>query len=138
MDQIRILLAHRDQVLAKNLYNAIERSPHSVWAGFAISHAEVVQACLADPPPDLILLDTSLEDIPAISVMRAVQSLEKPPKIVGFARSYEAATVRALLRAGASGYLLCSEPLVEILAVLPLVFANKIVLSSSIIATLPD
>jgi DNA-binding NarL/FixJ family response regulator len=135
MERVRILLAHRDEDLARSLLIEVNKNNQLEWAGWATTKAETLAVCLANPP-QILLLGTILHDASALETIRGLGRVHSPVKIVGLSNSVDPKLIRAMLRAGVSGYVLANEPLAQLLALIPAVLLGKTILSGDIIPLL--
>jgi DNA-binding NarL/FixJ family response regulator len=111
-------------------------SHHQIeWVGSAASKAEILAACAAHAP-QIILLDTSLPDASALEIITALGNAHDRVRVVGFSDSQDAELIKSMLRGGANGYMLTSEPLAQLVSCLPAVLLGKTILSGEVIPLL--
>lgn len=94
---MRILLVEDDETIAAALCTGLTRY------GYSVSWVDTGQAALAEPEPDLVLLDLGLPDMDGLDVCRALRRRTDVPIIVITARADETDTV-AGLEVGADDY----------------------------------
>jgi DNA-binding NarL/FixJ family response regulator len=111
--KIRILLATSEARLEKEVRAALE--PHTEFSllNQAIDGAHVLHL-IHEVEPHLILLDTQLPDISPVSLIRTVAASHPAVRLLGFSMSEEVESIREMLRAGAVGYILASDPIHEL------------------------
>ncbi len=107
---VRVLVVEDDQGIARSLVRGLER------AGYAARCVETGRAALlAEPVPDVVLLDLGLPDIDGVEVCRLLRRRSDLALIVVTARGEEGDRVTALDQ-GADDYLVKPFGLAELLA----------------------
>jgi DNA-binding NarL/FixJ family response regulator len=108
MSPVRVLLVDDHPVVRDGIRGLIEKAVDIVLIGEAAKGAEALQMIETDPP-DVLLLDLELPDIPGVQVAHRVQELYPAVKILVLSAHDDPVYVRELLELGAAGYLMKEE-----------------------------
>jgi DNA-binding NarL/FixJ family response regulator len=84
----------------------------------------------------IILIDIEIPDVDPIATILTIRRQYPSIKILGFSPNQNVAQIRALLRAGAAGYLLTSESLDSMVEVLHAAISGRSVFSPGIVTLL--
>ena len=117
------------------VYTLLSVTPEWQIHGEAASGAEAI-ARAQELQPDLVLLDIDLPDINGLEVARQLKVVVPDAKIVFLTTESSTHLVNAALSTAASGYLLKSQIVDELLPALQSVFSGNRFVSKGI--TLPD
>jgi len=99
----RILLVDDHPIVRTGLAQLIGEEPDLEVCGEAASVDEALQACEAKPP-DLVIVDISLEDSNGIELMEKLKSHSRTTKTLALSMHDEGLYAERVLRAGARGY----------------------------------
>lgn len=112
---VRILLADDHEVIRQGLRQLIDR--HDGWqvCGEATTGEEATEQAMR-LEPDIVILDVSMPGIATVEVISAIRAALPGTEILLFTMHEGEEMIRALLSAGARGYLLKSDPTSQILA----------------------
>lgn len=86
--------------------------------------------------PDVLILDVNMPGLPAVDLLRQVQSLPSPPRVLVLTAHSDMEYVLALLKAGAKGYLLKDEDPAAITTAVRTVAEGKTWISPAIMESL--
>lgn len=106
-------------------------TPEWQISGEAVTGAEAL-AKAQELQPDLVLLDIDLPDINGIEIARRLKTIAPNAKVIFLTAECSAEVVMAALDVGASGYLLKTHVVNELLPALRSVFAGKNFISQGI------
>ena len=135
MERIRILLAHRDEDLARKLQIEVNQNHQMEWGGWVTSQAEALAVCAVNPP-QVLLLGLRLQDASGLETLHSLGTMQSSAKIIAFSDSLDPELIKSMLRAGARGYILANESLPQLLALIPAVLRGHTILSMDIIPLL--
>jgi DNA-binding NarL/FixJ family response regulator len=124
----QILIVDDHPVLRHGLAELIERAPDLQVCGEAGGVSDALQLCHTEKP-DLVLIDMSLEDGHGLDLIRDLQTLEHPPRMLVISMHEEATYVERALRAGAHGFLPKSEAVDEIVYAIRQVLRGEVYLN---------
>jgi DNA-binding NarL/FixJ family response regulator len=131
---IRILLVDDHQSVRDGLGFVIRTQADMEVVGEA-ANGEAARAKVAEVEPDLIMMDVHLPDTTGIEVTRQVLERFAKVRIIILSADPDEELVNQALRAGASGYLLKTNPTAEVLQAIRFVMAGKTFLSPEVAST---
>ena len=137
MAHLRVLLAEDHALVREGTREMLERDPQIsvvAEAGDGLTAATLA----ADLKPDVVLLDLGLPVLNGIETTRRLRALPDPPRVVILSAYDDEDYVFAAIDAGASGYLLKTSHVAEVLAGLHAVAAGEIVLHPTVARKLLD
>jgi two-component system, NarL family, response regulator NreC len=102
---IRVLLADDHNVLREGLRSLLEREPDIQVVGEAADGRSAVRL-FEELAPDVVVMDIGMPELNGIEATRHITSDLFGAKVICLSVHEDAATVHAMLQAGASGYLL--------------------------------
>ena len=102
---IRIILAEDHEVVRDGFIMLLETEPDFSVVGFAADGMAAVEMA-RELVPDVVLMDLSLPIMNGIDATRRIREEVFSAKVIGLSMHTENTLVSALLRAGASGYVL--------------------------------
>jgi two-component system, NarL family, response regulator NreC len=128
----RILLADDHQMILGGLRSLLRDLPGmEVIAEATDGHTAVRLA--AELSPDVVIMDINMPDLNGIEATRQMRGNNGGgPKVIALSAHSDERYARAMLRAGASGYVLKHAAFEELATALKLVVANQTYLSPSI------
>lgn len=103
VDAIRVVVADDDDDMRSALLDVLSADPRFDVVGSAATGVELM-ALAGDSRPSVVLLDVRMPG-GGVEAAAALTSAPNPPVVVAVSANTEVATVLAMLRAGASGYL---------------------------------
>ena len=101
---IRVVVAHGDRLTRAGLGALLEAEPGVAVVGSAADGTEAVELA-EELRPDVLLLDTAVPGLDALSVTRIVADDSSPLRVLMLGDSDEDETIFSSLRAGVSGFL---------------------------------
>ena len=120
---IRVLLADDQPLVRVSLDMMITDAPDLEVAAEATTGAEAVRLA-AELHPDVILMDIRMPDLDGIEATRRILAAPEPPRIIVLTTFEDDEYIHAALKAGASGFLVKSMPLDDILAAIRVTVTN--------------
>ena len=120
---IRVLLADDQPLVRVSLDMMITDAPDLEAAAEAATGVEAVRLA-AELRPDVILMDIRMPDLDGIEATRQIMAAPEPPRIIVLTTFEDDDYIYAALQAGASGFLVKSMPLEDILAAIRVTVAN--------------
>ena len=105
---IRVLIADDHPIVRDGISNELSRHPDIEVVGFAADGDETM-FLTQEVIPDVILLDINMPGKRAVEIIREVSTFSNPPKVLVISAFGDVEYVLAMLRAGATGYLLKDE-----------------------------
>jgi DNA-binding NarL/FixJ family response regulator len=120
---IRVLLADDQPLVRVSLDMMITDAPDLEAAGEAATGAEAVRKT-AELRPDVVLMDIRMPDLDGIEATRQIMAAPEPPHVIVLTTFEDDDLILGALQAGASGFLVKSMPLEDILAAIRVTAAN--------------
>jgi DNA-binding NarL/FixJ family response regulator len=134
---IRILIVDDHPVMCSGLSNMLNAQERMTVIGTTGSGSEALKF-VAREKPDLMLLDLRMPGMNGISVLRALQSVPTPPKVVVLTSYEQDELIYQAIKAGAQGYLLKDTSETELIAAITVVHAGRRYIPIDIAARLAD
>ena len=134
---IRILIVDDHPVMCSGLSNMLNAQERMTVIGTTGSGSEALKF-VAREKPDLMLLDLRMPGMDGISVLRALQSVQAPPKVLVLTSYEQDELIYQAIRAGAQGYLLKDTSETELIAAITVVQAGRRYIPIDIAARLAD
>jgi DNA-binding NarL/FixJ family response regulator len=108
---VRVVVAHGDRLTRAGLGELLQAEPDVTVVGSAADGTEAVELA-EELRPDVLVLDTAVPGVDALSVTRIVADVDSSPvRVLMLGGSDEDETIFSCLRAGVSGFLVRdSEP----------------------------
>jgi DNA-binding NarL/FixJ family response regulator len=134
---IRILIVDDHPVMCSGLSNMLNAQERMTVIGTTGSGSEALKF-VAREKPDLMLLDLRMPGMDGISVLRALQSVQAPPKVLVLTSYEQDELIYQAIKAGAQGYLLKDTSETELIAAITVVHAGRRYIPIDIAARLAD
>lgn len=134
---IRILIVDDHPVMCSGLSNMLSSQEKMTVVGTTGSGSEALKF-VARERTDLMLLDLRMPGMDGISVLRALQSVSAPPKVVVLTSYEQDELIYQAIKAGAQGYLLKDTSETELVAAITVVHAGRRYIPIDIAARLAD
>jgi DNA-binding NarL/FixJ family response regulator len=129
---IRIAIAEDQRLVRELIATLLGREPDMVVVGEAASGRETL-SMVHSVQPDVLVLDIGLPDFDGIDVARRLRKERgEDPKLIALSMHTEAHVVRAMLQAGAAGYLVKSAAPAELVRAIRTVMEGSVYLSPDI------
>lgn len=132
---IRILVADDHVMVRIGLATMLKVFDELVFVGAATNGQNAIELC-DELAPDLVLMDIHMPEVDEIAATRTIHQHHPNIKVLALTGYAEDNGVRQALQAGASGYLLKSASLEELIAAIHGVFAGQVILSPQAAAAL--
>ena len=132
---IRILVADDHVMVRIGLATMLKVFDELVFVGAATNGQNAIELC-DELAPDLVLMDIHMPEVDGIAATRTIHQHHPNIKVIALTGYAEDNGVRQVLQAGASGYLLKSASLEELIAAIHGVFAGQVILSPQAAAVL--
>lgn len=132
---IRILVADDHVMVRIGLATMLKVFDELVFVGAATNGQNAIELC-DELAPDLVLMDIHMPELDGIAATRTIHQHHPNIKVLALTGYAEDNGVRQALQAGASGYLLKSASLEELIAAIHGVFAGQVILSPQAAAAL--
>ena len=134
---IRILIVDDHPVMCSGLSNMLNAQERMTVIGTTGSGSEALKF-IAREKPDLMLLDLRMPGMDGISVLRALQSVQAPPKVLVLTSYEQDELIYQAIKAGAQGYLLKDTSETDLIAAITVVHAGRRYIPIDIAARLAD
>jgi DNA-binding NarL/FixJ family response regulator len=121
---VRVLLADDHRLLRELLREQLQKEPDIEVVGEASSGRELMEQ-LATRPPDLVVLDIGMPDLNGIDAMAELAARHPAVKVICLSGYSDQRYVRAMLKAGAAGYIVKSAAGTELLRAIRAVAAGQ-------------
>jgi len=122
-------------VVCQGLTAAISREPDLEVCGEA-EHIEDALRLIENGPPDVVIIDLSLDGEDGIELIDYIQSRFSAVKILVYSSHDEETFAGRVLRAGAAGYISKRQPMSQIIAALRQVLGGEVYLSAQMTTVL--
>lgn len=137
MAQLRVLLAEDHAVVREGTREMLERDPEISVVGEA-GDGLAATTLAAELNPDVVLLDLGLPVLNGIETTKRLRALPHPPRVLILSAYDDEDYVLAAIDAGASGYMVKTAHMNEVIAALRAVAAGDVVLHSTVARRLLD
>jgi len=127
----RILVVDDYQPWRRFISSTLQQYPELQLIGEASDGLEAVRKTQA-LQPDLVLLDVGLPKLNGIEAARQIRQLSAQPKILFVSQNHSADIALAALQSGATGYLVKSDAVGELIAAVRAVLQGKNFVSRSL------
>jgi len=134
---IRILIVDDHPVVCSGLTSMLTAYAELTVMGSAASGEEALAMVKRDPP-HVILLDIRMPGMDGIDVLRALQNMEAPPRVIVLTSFEKDEEIYRAIRSGAQGYLLKDTTESDMIAAITVVDAGKRYIPRHIAARLAD
>jgi DNA-binding NarL/FixJ family response regulator len=131
LERVTILLAEDHAVVREGTREMLERDPGISVVGEAADGVTAVSLA-KDLTPDVVLLDLGLPVLNGIEATRRIRATEPAPKVLILSAYDDADYVVAAVEAGASGYILKTAHMRDVVAAIRAVALGEIVLHPSV------
>lgn len=125
---IRIMVVDDYEVVRRGLTIFLRALPDFELVGEAANGHEAVALC-EQLTPDVVLMDVQMPEMDGITATRLIAEKSPTSQVIALSTFMDADLVRAMLKAGATGYLLKNTSIDEIANAIRAAFAGKITLS---------
>ncbi len=129
--KIRVVVADDHPVVRSGMRRELEQTQDIIVVGEANNGVETVDMVFQHKP-DVVLLDVSMPETRPLNVIRELCSLNSAPKVIMLTAHNEMESILAMLRAGASGYVLKDEELTIIVDSIRAVYHGALWLSERV------
>lgn len=127
-NSIRILIADDHAMVRTGLVTMLNVFDELIFVGAASNGKVAIEMC-NDVTPDIVLMDMHMPEVDGITATRIIRQQNPGIKVLALTGFAQDGSVRQALQAGASGFLLKSSSLEELIAAIRGVFAGQIILS---------
>ncbi|MFN8464935.1 MAG: response regulator transcription factor [Caldilineaceae bacterium] len=125
---IRILIADDHVMVRIGITTMLKVFDELILVGAATNGQSAIDMC-DELAPDLVLMDVHMPEVDGIAATRIIRQQHPEIKVLALTGYADDNGVRKALQAGASGYMLKSASLDELIAAIYGVFAGQIILS---------
>ena len=134
----RILVAEDHPVTRSGIVQLLKQEPDLRVCGEVDNRGDTILAVDRDPPPDLVFLDLMLGHADGLETIKQLRAIRPGILILVVSAQEEWLHAERVLRAGASGYIMKTEPNAELLAAVRAVLRGEIYLSARMRVLLTD
>jgi DNA-binding NarL/FixJ family response regulator len=135
--RLRILLADDHAIVRQGLKLLIDGQPDMTVVGEAVDGAMAVAQAQA-LQPDVIVVEISMPGTSGLAATRTLKQRQPDLMVLVLTRHDEETYLQALLRAGASGYVLKQSPPAQLLQAIRVVTAGGIYLDPAVTPSIAD
>jgi DNA-binding NarL/FixJ family response regulator len=100
-----MLIADDHPIVRMEIEGLMAHYPELELIGEAMTGDEAIRLCV-ELQPDVLVLDMNIPGLKAVKVVRQLQQCQLPTRVLVMASYSDAGIVKAMLQAGATGYLL--------------------------------
>ena len=133
--RVRILLAHRDAVFSKRLARGIAGQQDMELCG-ELQSASAIAKAVRTGNPQIAVIDLGLVEDDLLGYLRSLHAAFPSLRILAVSGHADTEQAECVLRAGAGGYVVQSEPLKEMLLALRIVAGGQLYVSRGAAAPL--
>ena len=130
-EPIRVVVADDHPVFRTGLRTLVRESPSLELAGAAADGAQAVELCLAERP-DVVLMDIRMPGTSGVEATRRLRADAPEIAVLALTMLEDDATVVAVLRAGARGYILKGAAPDDILRAITAVAAGEVIIGKAV------
>lgn len=134
---VRVVIVEDQQIVRELLTALLAGEPDVEVVGRASTGAEALRLA-AETHPDLVILDVGLPDMDGAAVTRALRRNHPAVRVMALSVHDEPAVVRAMLDAGAAGYVLKGDTVDELRVAIRTVAQGEMYLSRNLALPAPD
>ena len=127
----RVFLVDDHPLVREWLGSLIERQPDLAVCGHAETSGAAF-AAISKLQPDVAVVDLSLEDGSGLELIKQLQALPQPPRVLVLSMHDEAMYAERTLRAGASGYVMKRSATGRIIEAIRQVLQGRLYISESV------
>ncbi|MBW2149486.1 MAG: response regulator transcription factor [Deltaproteobacteria bacterium] len=128
---IRILLADDHKIMREGLCSLLEKQNEMEVVAQA-ENGRMTVKLTRELAPDVVIMDVAMPDLNGIEATQQIISEFPSVKVIALSMYSDRQTVKGMLRAGASGYLIKDSAFEELAQGIRAVLANRIYLSTKI------
>jgi len=128
---IRILLADDHKIMREGLCSLLEKQNEMEVVAQA-ENGRMTVKLTRELAPDVVIMDVAMPDLNGIEATQQIISEFPSVKVIALSMYSDRQTVKGMLRAGASGYLIKDSAFEELAQGIRAVVANRIYLSTKI------
>ena len=132
---MRLIIADDDPLISKSLQLSLTREENITVVGVAANGAEAVALCQTTQP-DVVLMDIRMPVTDGIAATRLIKNRHPHIKIMMLTTFDDRPNIQQALAAGASGYLIKSDKIINIANQLRLLHAGSGVLGEEVLKKL--
>ncbi len=134
---VTVLIADDDHITRKEIASRIQQQKNMAVAGEAENGEQAVETALS-LEPDLVIMDIHMPELNGIHACRRILSQKPEIKILALSMYSERAYINAMLDAWASGYLLKTDLIKELMDAVKTVLQGRQYLSPVLVKILVD
>ena len=128
---IKVLLADDHKIVRDGLHKLLDHEVGIEVIGEADTGRKTVELVL-ELMPDVVVMDITMPDLNGVDATRQIKKKVPNAKVLCLSMHTDKRFVMAVIRAGASGYLLKDSPFEELARAIRVVARNEVYLSSQI------
>lgn len=128
---IRVAIMDDHTIMREGLRALLEQEPDLEVVGEAADGRAAVDL-VQDLQPDVVVMDVGMPDLNGIEATRKMKSLVPGVKVIALSMHSDRRFVRAMLLAGAWGYVVKGSPIEELVAAIRAAAANRMYLDPEI------
>src|SRR5258708_2182149 len=132
---IRILLVDDHAIVHRAMAAMISTFPDLELVGHAKNGQEAIDLC-SEVKPDVVVMDVIMPGMNGIEATRIVHERFPQIKVLALSSFQDAATVREMLRAGASGFIVKESLNNDVASIIRTVYEGKAIFSQEVAQTL--
>ena len=134
---IKIILADDYDAIRKAQRGILEEERDFEIVGEARNGREVIQL-VEQSPPDVVIMDVNMPEVNGIEATRWLRRSHPEVKVIAFSSHAEEGQVLAMLKSGASGYVLKPPPAHELIQAIRTVLKGQAYVSQGLHGVLMD
>ncbi len=128
---IRVFLVDEQPVLCLGIRSILESASDIQVVG-EVYGAQNLQTKIRAAQPDVLILAHTLSQVSSLAVAKKVLQLKIPLQVLAYGRVVEDGQVKAMLAAGAMGYMLSTDEPLTLISAIRMVAAGRVWLSPGI------
>ncbi len=132
---MKVLIVDDDALICKSLVLTLKKEPDIEITGTAGNGIEAIESCELNPP-DLVLMDIRMPEMDGIQAARLLKKRFLHIRIMMLTTFQDKPSIEMALKAGAEGYLLKTDRLVDIAAKLRMMAQGTAVMDDTVLKTL--